>query len=90
MDFCIKSGNDTISELLGYVQRIGILSPVVYVHFGYLQCSLLLRYDKFMLELKIDTDQPNGIFENNQQVRVFVLIHNHSEKRIVVTIWQKI
>ena len=89
MDFCIKSGNDTISELLGYVQRIGILSPVVYVHFGYLQCSLLLRYDKFMLELKIDTDQPNGIFENNQQVQVFVLIHNHSEKSISgQLIWQ--
>ena len=42
-----------------------------------------------MLELKIDTDQPNGIFENNQQVQVFVLIHNHSEKSIGgQLIWQ--
>ena len=42
-----------------------------------------------MLELKIDTDQLNGIFENNQQVQVFVLIHNHSEKSIGgQLIWQ--
>ena len=78
----MRSGNNTISELFGYVWRRGILSTVGYVHLGYLQYSLLLRYDKFMLELKIDTDQPNGIFENNQQVQVFVLIHNHSEKSI--------
>ena len=35
-----------------------------------------------MLTLKIDTDQPNGIFENGQYIQPFVLIDNHSDKSL--------
>jgi len=48
----MRSGNNTISELFGYVQRREILSTVVYVHLGYLQYSLLLRYDNLCWNLK--------------------------------------
>ena len=34
-----------------------------------------------MLELKIDTYQPNGVFQIEQDIKIFVLIHNYSEKR---------
>ena len=37
-----------------------------------------------MLELKIDTDQPNGVFQIEQDIQIFVLIYNHSEKKLVV------
>ena len=35
-----------------------------------------------MFTLKIDTDQPNGIFENGQYIQPFVLIDNHSDKSL--------
>ncbi|MDP6746680.1 MAG: alpha/beta fold hydrolase [Candidatus Poribacteria bacterium] len=35
-----------------------------------------------MLTLKIDTDQPNGIFENGQHIQPFVLVDNHSDKSL--------
>jgi len=35
-----------------------------------------------MFTLKIDTDQPNGIFENGQHIQPFVLIDNHSDNSL--------
>ena len=35
-----------------------------------------------MFTLKIDTDQPNDIFENGQHIQLFVLIDNHSDKSL--------
>ncbi len=41
-----------------------------------------------MLELKIDTDQPNGVFQIEQDIQIFVLIYNHSEKISGQLIWR--
>jgi hypothetical protein len=37
---------------------------------------------RLMFTLKIDTDQPNGIFENGQHIQPFVLIDNHSDNSL--------